>query len=783
MNAETHLEQRNILLSEFLDARSLEISQMDRILTDKAKNTNKLVFQLLPKHMRRRPMSHNRYRIPSRIRKELPEVKPNTCRKHLRKKNLLINRYLLRDQRSHWLETHLWHAKRMKMMDYFGFRVALHPNDKSQRACYRFFQHDAVMYDLSYYGILELKGIEEIIKKLMENLINDKELQFLFKKECMNGGKTGRIWLWRDKNQLIGPVEFYWKNVGIEEKKILWFFIHPAMKEEVLEQFNIFNKENLYDTKEIMNEKQENDKKSPQKENNKNIKNKDWEMNFLENQLNVFHIFGPKSLSRVIQALNRLNLQVNHSLLQHFSIITDPEVYPEGAVFYGSLSKEDIIRKKLISDKKVYEDKGRTETYDKLKAKEINKSLIELAKYNFNYEEISQENRIWEISDLTKQNEYLKRFRAVVRGRYTHKKPKKTEKTENGKPIVIRLSRKERKKQKFSEKFQKKLKNVNLKSQNLLLEESKSIEKERNSAQNLEINPIVENKQSLTTVQDLIETTPHKFNIMLSFDHHSKKTGLKIFVPLGSGLLLWRLLSYANIKAIGLREYENLIHETKMLVFPVDFPLTNSQILLSSVIKTKNLEKYIKKPPKNRLNYERIGFPYPFESDFKIIAKNIKDLIAVEIIMISRGVPHERGLICMIKPEDMNIIEEIVKNSMKLKKSEISYKINNSHDSLAINSGIIHRENLKLRSLGNLRKLIPEKLIETLKNIKTDRNIIGFITSGDLSRSECKGKGYGIISKSSINHENQEFYGLIRNPNSRFYYLCEIKPIKNFPYI
>ena len=37
------------------------------------------------------------------------------------------------------METHLWHAKRMKMKNYFGYKIPYHNNDKSKRACYRQF--------------------------------------------------------------------------------------------------------------------------------------------------------------------------------------------------------------------------------------------------------------------------------------------------------------------------------------------------------------------------------------------------------------------------------------------------------------------------------------------------------------------------------------------------------------------------------------------------------------------------------------------------------------------
>jgi hypothetical protein len=42
-------------------------------------------------------------------------------------------------------------AKRMRMQDYFNYKVAISPNDKSDRACYRFAKNNCVIYDKSYY--------------------------------------------------------------------------------------------------------------------------------------------------------------------------------------------------------------------------------------------------------------------------------------------------------------------------------------------------------------------------------------------------------------------------------------------------------------------------------------------------------------------------------------------------------------------------------------------------------------------------------------------------------
>lgn len=55
-----------ITISDFMAARSFEMSHFTSIL--RSKTNNKLVIQQLPKHMRRRAMAHNHYRIPVAIR-------------------------------------------------------------------------------------------------------------------------------------------------------------------------------------------------------------------------------------------------------------------------------------------------------------------------------------------------------------------------------------------------------------------------------------------------------------------------------------------------------------------------------------------------------------------------------------------------------------------------------------------------------------------------------------------------------------------------------------------
>ena len=44
-----------------------------------------------------------------------------------------------------WLETHIWHTKRMHMVDKWSYRLAEHCNDKGVRATYRYLRHECLV--------------------------------------------------------------------------------------------------------------------------------------------------------------------------------------------------------------------------------------------------------------------------------------------------------------------------------------------------------------------------------------------------------------------------------------------------------------------------------------------------------------------------------------------------------------------------------------------------------------------------------------------------------------
>jgi hypothetical protein len=50
-----------------------------------------------------------------------------------------------------WLETHIWHAKRFHMVEKYGYKIPLYPNDKGIRAAHRAVGKSCLLH-VSCYG-------------------------------------------------------------------------------------------------------------------------------------------------------------------------------------------------------------------------------------------------------------------------------------------------------------------------------------------------------------------------------------------------------------------------------------------------------------------------------------------------------------------------------------------------------------------------------------------------------------------------------------------------------
>ncbi|XP_077928315.1 ribonucleases P/MRP protein subunit POP1 isoform X4 [Halichoerus grypus] len=241
-----------ITASTFAQARAAEISAMLKAVTQKSSNS--LVFQTLPRHMRRRAMSHNVKRLPRRLQEiaqkeaekavhQKKEHSKNKCHKARRCHKKRVLEFNRRQKKNIWLETHIWHAKRFHMVKKWGYCLGERPTVKSHRACYRAMTSRCLLQDLSYYCCLELKGKEEEILKALSPMCSvDAGLTFAAV-HCLSGKRQGSVLLYRANKyprEMLGPVTFIWKCERTpghtSESRQLWIWLHPTLKQDILEE-------------------------------------------------------------------------------------------------------------------------------------------------------------------------------------------------------------------------------------------------------------------------------------------------------------------------------------------------------------------------------------------------------------------------------------------------------------------------------------------------------------------------------------------------------------------
>jgi len=90
-----------------------------------------------------------------------------------RRRNLIRSvDFSYRAGKHRWLETHIWHAKRMKMVDSFGYRVALNSNSRSVRSNVQAMRDAAVAIDASYTAVVEVFGALEQIAAVFQRMVS-----------------------------------------------------------------------------------------------------------------------------------------------------------------------------------------------------------------------------------------------------------------------------------------------------------------------------------------------------------------------------------------------------------------------------------------------------------------------------------------------------------------------------------------------------------------------------------------------------------------------------------
>ncbi|XP_038147770.1 ribonucleases P/MRP protein subunit POP1 [Cyprinodon tularosa] len=235
----------------FARARAAEVNAMLKAVTKTTGSSQ--VFASLPRHMRRRAMSHNTKRLPRRLRdlanrmrekslqagpKKKKEPAKGKSRKARRRHGNLLLEFNRRQRKNIWLETHIWHAKRFHMVKKWGYCLGERPTDKCYRPCYRAMSSHCLLQDLSYYCCIELKGEEDKLLAALSQLTCKEAGPTFAAAVSLSGGRQGSVTVYRAgqyPSQPLGPVSYLWRpRTPGETHRQLWIWAHPTLKQDLL---------------------------------------------------------------------------------------------------------------------------------------------------------------------------------------------------------------------------------------------------------------------------------------------------------------------------------------------------------------------------------------------------------------------------------------------------------------------------------------------------------------------------------------------------------------------
>lgn len=274
---------------------------MSHLFLDNPHQT-KLIFQKLPVHMRRRVMSHNAKRMPRRLRENhirqmsksgLPPKIKRPSRKYRRRPTNLIADYKRRQINKFWLETHVWHAKRFRIVDKWGYKIPEHSNNRCFRASYRAVAKHCLIQDISYYSCIELKGPGHLLEEKLKQHCDQGGLTFSAK-SYTQGNREGTLMFYRKNGypkSPLGTVQFIWRPGDFEEKTI-WIWVHPSFYLEFLSEICASFGFDLDSSLPPFS-------RSP----SSYISTENCQLVLLRNCLNRFRLYGPLSLAILTDAL------------------------------------------------------------------------------------------------------------------------------------------------------------------------------------------------------------------------------------------------------------------------------------------------------------------------------------------------------------------------------------------------------------------------------------------------------------------------------------------------
>ncbi|KOC65685.1 Ribonucleases P/MRP protein subunit POP1 [Habropoda laboriosa] len=807
-------------IMKLVSARASEIAAMTYSIENPQQT--KLVFQKLPVYMRRRVMSHNAKRLPRRLREAhlnqmkksgLPPKVKRPSRKYRRRPRNLLAEYTRRQRSKIWLETHIWHAKRFRMIEKWGYKIASYANDKCFRANYRAVARHCLMQDISYYTCVEINGPEEILKETLKSHCNPLELSFAAK-IFMTGTREGTVMFFKKNGYPrfpIGHVHFLWRP-NQSNLKIIWIWVHPSFLDDFVAEITSsfeFKSDEAHSTS-----SDDRFTKSCLYINEKNCT-----MNIYKNTFNRFRFYGPLTLRVLTEALSLPNFDEN---------------------FYTKLNIEQF-------DDDQMECEDESQSSDKF-------WHIEYYNKQENMESLKIQKQLWQTLKTLPSPSQLPRN--VVLG-FTVLDPRFNLPNKRTKP---------QREAQTTEAMLMSLLNANLSpiwEQEIRQKVSKicattsAINKMRSKC----LVPGLSNDKHfnegiMAKIPILLIQRPGMGNTGLC-------SGIDIIFPSNWAVPFWIACIFRCARVGALRESKSIAFEYENMQSPdVNDPDTPVYTREALSTKLELKEKYFRYPPNRRVNFTKFGISSPFFCEWKILMKEwaeteeffvlrnrkllkllqdrlpVKEgsrkkydksnnltlqnafeskncLVRVKVSIVQRGCPKRFAIICMPTNEDIEKFknsrywsgpveklnvdpnESVRKISRKnhlallkrLKRQRICHK-KSLIDKL---SKILSKEletfnyNDKSKSLSEInRKVVYEQsqkmsqlYLPECTNVRysCDREVMGYVTMGDFSFTEAKGIGLGYTTLNSLIeliNKNHTFV-LVRNIQTKQYRIAKLE--------
>ncbi|KAI0333745.1 POP1-domain-containing protein [Cubamyces sp. BRFM 1775] len=552
-------------VERFAESRAFEINAMHEAMQNARSSSTQRAWQQLPRHLRRRAASHDVRRVPLRLRdKARAEMDParrkalgRSMPKRSKKNQPSRTSQLLRRQKDKtWLETHIWHAKRMHMDNMWGYRLAITPTEKSFRPSHRASVHGSIIHDASYYATIELEGPEDILKAILDACC-DCQGPSPGAKRFVSGARAVETYLYQYNSyphELIAPVSISWRSGPVTSEdvptdpkdtkgkrkaklttgglppdhKVLWIRVHPSVLVAAHQSLRLAASFVLDAAKRAG-------------------RDATVEMADLREHLNVFEIMGPKASQIIKGALKPVENQSK-----------------EFRKFWASLSKIQSVGSV---------PRGMTVGFW------VHDPRLSFPPKNVKVEldagtALSPASTVFPSAELAVSAIWDDDTRSALRKPRCKKKDIDERRAKNLVPGT-------------------------------------PLKAERND-QRIPVLLIQRSVENVTSAQPASPTSPHGRTT-------NALHGWTLIIPQGWGMPFFSSLTYTGTRVGGQRERQTQAFEAGCAYFPRDFPGTQAYVEYAEDRADEDRATWERKPPAKRPNYEKLGTRSPWTPDWDVV--------------------------------------------------------------------------------------------------------------------------------------------------------------------